>query len=150
MPRILPISALSPLEENLTANRQPVAYLASQFDFLNHKFNHAGMRYAVVKGFSLIPQLCPDAALRHQSDFDYLVDNQSLPLAKTVLEDDGYSLKKSKANEFVFLMPSAGMPLSADRQMRQPALLRSSSVVPFGTGAFMEPLCLNRGSLWTA
>jgi len=113
---LLPISAWSRLEENLTANRQRVAYLSSQFDFLNRKFNRAGVRYAVVKGFSLVPQFCPDASLRHQSDFDYLVDNQSLPLAKTVLEYAGYSLKKSKANELVFLMPSAGMPRSADGQ----------------------------------
>lgn len=40
---ILPISAWSRLEENLTANRQRVAYLTSQFDFLNHKFNRAGV-----------------------------------------------------------------------------------------------------------
>jgi hypothetical protein len=40
---ILPISAWSRLKENPTANRQRVAYLTSQFDFLNHKFNRAGV-----------------------------------------------------------------------------------------------------------
>lgn len=113
---ILPRSTLSRLEENLTANRRRVAYMARQFDFLNQKFNGAGVRYAAVKGLSLVPQFCPDASLRHQSDFDYLVDNQSLPVARRVLEDAGYSLKKSSANEFVFLMASAWMPPLADEQ----------------------------------
>jgi hypothetical protein len=113
---ILPVSTLSRLEENLTANRRRVDYLARQFDLINQKLNRAGVRYAVVKGFSLVPQFCPDASLRHQSDLDYLVDNQSRPLAQTVLEETGYSLQKYRPNESVFLMPSAGMPPPADEQ----------------------------------
>jgi hypothetical protein len=113
---ILPRWTLSRLEENLTANRRRVAYLARQFDFLNQKFNGVGARYVAVKGFSLVPEFCPDASLRHQSDFDYLVDNQSLPVAQRVLEDAGYSLKRNSPNEFLFLMPSAGMPPPADKQ----------------------------------
>jgi hypothetical protein len=113
---ILPSATLSRLEENLAANRRRVAYLAGEFDVLNKKLSFAGVRYAVVKGFSLVPQFCPDASLRHQSDFDYLVDNQSLALAQTVLEDTGYSLQKRKTNELIFLRPSAGMPPPADEQ----------------------------------
>lgn len=117
---VLPTSILLRLEENLAANRRRVAYMAAQFDFLNHKLNCAGVRYAVVKGFSLVPAFCPDASLRHQSDFDYLVDDQSLPLARTVLEDAGYSLQKRKTNELVFLMPSAGMPPSPAEGQYEP------------------------------
>jgi hypothetical protein len=113
---VLPTSILLGLEENLAANRRRVAHLARQFDFLNHKLDCARVRYAVVKGFSLVPAFCQDSSLRHQSDFDYLVDDQSLPLARTVLEDAGYSLQKWKANELAFLMPSAGMPSPADGQ----------------------------------
>ena len=113
---ILPISILSRLEKNLTANRQRVAQMASQFDFLNQKFNGAGVRYVAVKGLSLVPEFCPDASLRHQSDFDYLVDEQSLPVARRVLEDVGYGLKKCTANEFIFLLPSAWAPLLSDEE----------------------------------
>src|SRR5580704_8952961 len=113
---IVPTATLSRLEENLAANRRRVAYMARQFEFLNQKLSAAGVRYAVVKGFSLVPQFCPDASLRHQSDFDYLVDNQSLALAQTVLEDAGYSLQKRKPNELIFLRPSAGAPPPADEQ----------------------------------
>jgi len=113
---VLPRSILSRLEENLAANRRRVAYMALQFDSLNQRLNEAGVRYTAVKGLSLVPEFCPDASLRHQSDFDYLVDSESLPRAKHVLENAGYSLKKYKNNEFVFLMPSAGMPAPADGQ----------------------------------
>jgi Uncharacterised nucleotidyltransferase len=113
---VLPNSTLRGLEENLAANRRRVTYMTRQFDFLNQKFDDAGVRYAVVKGFSLVPQFCPDASLRHQSDFDYLVDNQSLPEARSVLESVGYVLKRHKTNEFVFLMPSAETPPPAEEQ----------------------------------
>jgi len=113
---VLPKPTLTRLEDNLTANRRRVAHMARQFDFLNQKFNDAGVRYAAVKGFSLVPQFCPDASLRHQGDFDYLIDNQSLPVARRVLEDAGYALDKHKTNELIFLMPSVGVPLPADEQ----------------------------------
>ena len=113
---ILPTATLARLEENLAANRRRVVYMAGQFEFLNQKLNAAGVRYAAVKGFSLVPQYCPDASLRHQSDFDYLVDHQSLPVARTVLEESGYFLSKHKMNEFVFLMPSRATPRPDDEQ----------------------------------
>ena len=113
---IVPTATLCRLEENLAANRRRVVYMASQFEFLNQKLSAAGVRYAAVKGFSLVPQFCPDASLRHQSDFDYLVDHRSLPLAQTVLEEAGYFLSKHKANEFVFLMPSRAIPPPDDEQ----------------------------------
>jgi hypothetical protein len=113
---ILPTSTWAHLEENLAANRRRVAYMARQFDFINQHFNRGGVRYAVVKGCSMVPQFCPDASLRHQGDFDYLVDTHSLPMAQRVLEGAGYSLKKRTANEFVYLMTSASVPPSADGQ----------------------------------
>ena len=113
---ILPRSALSRLEENLAANRRRVAFMSRQFDSINQKFQHAGVKYVAVKGFSLVPEFCPDASLRHQSDFDYLVDRQSLTGAQQVLMDAGYLLTKCTANEFVFLMPSSGIPPAADEQ----------------------------------
>jgi hypothetical protein len=113
---ILPTAILSRLEENLAANRRRVAYMARQFEFLNQKLYATGVRYAAVKGFSLVPQFCPDASLRHQSDFDYLVDRQSMPVAQTVLEEAGYFLSKHKTNEFVFLMPSTAIPPPDDEQ----------------------------------
>ncbi len=114
--RILPTSTLSRLEENFAANQRRVVYMAGQFDFLNRKFNDAGVKYVAAKGLSLVPQFCPDASLRHQSDFDYLVNHQSLPAAQRVLQDAGYRQKNSLANEFAYFMPSAGEPPPGDEQ----------------------------------
>ena len=113
---LLPKSVLFRLEENLAANRRRVTFMSRQFDSINQKLESAGVKYVAAKGFSLVPKFCPDASLRHQSDFDYLVDRQSLAGAQQVLVEAGYLLNKHTANEFVFLMPSAGIPPTADEQ----------------------------------
>jgi hypothetical protein len=113
---MVPMEVLSRLEHSLAANQQRVAHMAHQFSFLNQQFDEAGVRYLVVKGLSLVPQFCPDACLRHQSDFDYLVSHESLPVAQRVLRDVGYSLRRSSANEFAYLMPSAGILPAVDNQ----------------------------------
>jgi len=118
---ILPKSALSRLEDNLKVNRRRVARLSRQFNSLNQKFDAAGVKYVVVKGFSLVPQFCPDASLRHQIDLDYLVNRQSLSVAQHVLEAEGYFLKKHSTNEFVFLPQSAQVPVLADEQSEEHA-----------------------------
>ncbi len=105
----VPAWVLSHLERNFAANQQRVADMSHRFGFLNQKLEAAGVRYAVLKGLSLIPQFCPDATLRHQSDFDYLVDDQSLLAAQRVLIEVGYCQKASPSKqEFIFLMPGMG------------------------------------------
>lgn len=102
---IIPTWVMTCLEQRFAANRQRVGEMAYRFDSLNTKFNHAGVRYAVLKGQSLIPDYCPDAHLRHQSDFDYLVDDESLPIAQRVVVEAGYSPKPSvSSQESTFLM----------------------------------------------
>jgi hypothetical protein len=91
------------------ANRQRVGEMSHRFDSLNKKFNDAGVQYAVLKGLSLIPQFCADAHLRHQGDFDYLVDERSLLMAQRVVVEAGYSPKPSvSGQESIFLMPGTG------------------------------------------
>jgi hypothetical protein len=106
-----PASVISRLERNFAANQERVAYMSQRFAFLNQKFNDTGVRYAVLKGLSLVPQFCPDAALRHQGDFDYLVDEPSLVAAQQVLIEAGYSPKRSRSNkEFIFVMRGTAEP----------------------------------------
>jgi hypothetical protein len=107
----LPASVISQLERNLAANRQRVNDMSRRFGLLNQKFNEAGIRYAVLKGVSLVPQFCPDAHLRHQGDFDYLIDERSLAAAKRVLAEAGYIPKWQPSNqEYIFAMPRAAKP----------------------------------------
>ena len=99
------------MEQDFAANRQRKDYLWQRFASLNRKFEEAGIRYAALKGFSHIPEFCPDAALRHQGDLDYLVDEQSLPTAQRLLEEAGYRLKPPMSDqEFVYLLPNVGEP----------------------------------------
>ena len=81
----IPASALSRLQQNFASNQCRVEDMARRFDLINKKFNDAGIHYAVMKGFSLVPQFCPDASLRHQGDFDYLIDDKSVEAAHRVL-----------------------------------------------------------------
>jgi hypothetical protein len=100
----LPPAALSRLEQNHSKNRLRVDEMASAFAEVNESFRQFGVNYAVVKGFSLVPEFCPDAYLRQQSDFDYLIDEQSVPIAQEALGDLGFLLVKHKpaAREWTF------------------------------------------------
>ena len=113
----VPTWVMSRLEQSFAANRQRVGEMAHRFDSLNKRFNATGVRYVVLKGLSLIPGFCPDAHLRHQGDFDYLVDEQSLPMAQRVVVEAGYCPKPSVSRqESIFLSPGTG---SASRSPEQ-------------------------------
>jgi hypothetical protein len=113
----VPIWVISALARNFAANQGRVEYMSRQFGLLNQKFNDAGVRYAAVKGVSLVPEFCPDAALRYQGDFDYLVDDQSLVAAQQILVGAGYSPRLSPSSqEFIFVMPGTGAPSRSAEQ----------------------------------
>jgi Uncharacterised nucleotidyltransferase len=111
---LVPPPVLARFEQNLADNRRRVDCLAAEFASLNERFNRAGVNYAAIKGFSLVPTLCPDAILRAQSDLDYLVDKQSLPVAQRVLEQAGYCLKQVSDIEFKFGRASSRIPTVSD------------------------------------
>ena len=111
---LLPPSVLARFEQNLANNRQRVDYLAAEFRSLNEGFDRAGLKYAAIKGFSLVPTYCPDAVLRAPSDLDYLVDKASLPVAQRVLEEAGYRLQRFSDLEFKFGRPSSRIPTVSD------------------------------------
>jgi hypothetical protein len=106
----VPTWVISRLEQSFADNRQRVVEMSIRFDSLNRRFDEAGVRYAVLKGVSTIPEFCPDAHLRHQFDFDYLVDERSLPMAQKVVVEAGYRPKPSfSSQEYTFVTPGAGV-----------------------------------------
>jgi len=112
-----PTWVMSSLERNFAANQQRVEDMSHRFGALNQKFNDAGVRYAVLKGFSLVLQFCPDAALRHLSDLDYLVDEQSLSAAQRIVLEAGYRPKSSPSSqESIFVMTGMGEPSRSAEQ----------------------------------
>ncbi len=113
---LIPLEVLARFKQNLADNQRRVDYLAAEFGSLNQRFERAGVNYAAIKGFSLVPSFCPDAVLRSPSDLDYLVDKPSLPLARAVLEESGYRLQRFSDLEFKFLKPSSRIPTLSDDQ----------------------------------
>lgn len=104
----IPASVCGRLQQNFMANQLRVEDMSRRFDLINKKFNDAGIRYAVLKGFSLIPEFCPYSPLRYQGDLDYLVDDQSFPVASRVLVEAGYRAKESLSRvEKIFVIPGA-------------------------------------------
>lgn len=102
----IPDSVLGHLQQNFAANQLRVEDMSRRFDFINKKFNDAGIRYAALKGFSLVPEFCPCSPLRYQGDLDYLVDDKSLPAACRVLVEAGYIAKESLSSvEKIFVIP---------------------------------------------
>lgn len=111
---LVPPGVISRLEQDFIANQRRTEYLWRRFAHLNQAFQEAGVRYSVLKGFSLAPQFCPNASLRHQGDLDYLVDERSLAAAQKLLEAMGYRLKPPISDqEFVYLLPTMGQPQRA-------------------------------------
>src|SRR5580698_7778257 len=54
--RLLPPPVVARFERKFADNRRRVDQLADQFDSLNQRFNRAGVNYAVIKGFALVPE----------------------------------------------------------------------------------------------
>jgi putative nucleotidyltransferase-like protein len=117
--RTVPSAVLSRLEANYSNNQLRVAEMARQFAVVNERFRQSGVHYAVVKGFSLVPDFCPDAGLRQQSDLDYLVDEQSLPAAQRMLGELGFFVKAHTAEQWIFW--NRPMPLSTSSRQQYDA-----------------------------
>ena len=86
----LPAAVGQALARNLADHRRRVADMAVEFDSINRSLEKAGIQYAVLKGFALIPDYCPDAALRTAYDYDYLVRPEQVERAGQALSDAGY------------------------------------------------------------
>ncbi len=113
----VPAWVMNRLEQSFADNQQRVGEMSRRFDSLNRKFNDAGVRYVVLKGLSLVPEYCPDANLRHQGDFDYLVDDHSLSTAQRIVVDAGYNPKPSASSqEYIFVSQGTGVATRSPEQ----------------------------------
>jgi hypothetical protein len=112
----LPAAIRTRLAQNLESNRLRLAAMKGEFRALNWHLDAAGAEYAVLKGFALVPDYCPDAALRSQYDYDYLVSPRTAASAEAALENLGYCRKvQSPGHE------PEGVSLMAPRPLGPPA-----------------------------
>jgi len=93
-------AALPPLVEAHLArchedNCSRVSAIKAESAKLNSLFEHAGVRYALLKGIALTPDYCPDPTLRTQYDHDYLIRPDSLARAEEALQKAEYTPRVS-------------------------------------------------------
>lgn len=118
---MIPLWVLARLEQCFLANHARVSELSRQFAGLNRSFQKANMKYAVLKGFSLVPQYCPDAGLRHQGDLDYLISEESTEAAERIVLAAGYRLKPRLSRQELIFVSSAGGPPSRTPEQYSPS-----------------------------
>jgi hypothetical protein len=99
---ILPADVRCRLSRNLADNRAQSADLLDEFVSINQVFQPLRLRYATLKGFSLIPDYSPDPALRCQFDFDFLVDRTAANSFADALHALGYRTVQSGKSAWEF------------------------------------------------
>lgn len=111
----LPGDVLGQLRQRRKSNEQRVTRLKEIFESINRGFERNGVRYAVLKGFSLTPEYYADPCNRAQSDLDYLIARNSITDAQNILSEQGYLLKRQEGDELSFWIP-APEPTDAAQQ----------------------------------
>lgn len=100
------------LEQNLEDHRLRITQMVSEFGLINSSFEAAGVQYAVLKGFALVPEYCPDIFLRTTYDYDYLVPAKSVSSAECALKAAGFIRKESADDHPIVYFHNARRPRS--------------------------------------
>jgi hypothetical protein len=95
------------LDRVLTDHSFRVASMAEEFDSINRLWESAGVEYAVLKGFALIPEYAPDARLRIAYDYDYLLRAEQMERAAQVLSNAEYIRRRERVDHPVVYTHSA-------------------------------------------
>ena len=103
------------LTRRMNRNATRLKDMLGEFRRLNDVFRANGIKCVTMKGFSLLPDFYDDAVLRHQTDFDFLVDPNDVESAAAILQSCGYSTPRlSRTEESSFTTPLSKVPSHKD------------------------------------
>lgn len=103
------------LESRMASNESRSADMFGEFQKVVDAFKREKVRFCAMKGFSLIPDFYPSVALRHQTDFDFLVAPESIENASRALVSIGYiSNGVDEAGDSTFATPLQHVPSATD------------------------------------
>jgi len=115
----VPAEIVTGLQQNRRDNEDRGASMMKELAHIDHAFKEKRVRYVVEKGLSLVPDYCPNPSLRHQCDFDFLIDMHCQDMAVEALEGIGYVLsafsRSSEPSELRFWRRLTETPPSAER-----------------------------------
>ena len=103
------------LAQRLARNVLRLRDMLAEFKRVNDAFRAHDVTAVALKGFTLAPDFCEDLSLRHQTDCDFLVHQDSVTKAAEALQNCGYSTSRlNKTGETCFLTPLRHVPTAGD------------------------------------
>lgn len=108
----IPLKIGDRLEQNLEDHRARVVAMAEEFDSINRCFERANVKYAALKGLTIIPEYCSNIFLRTTYDYDYLLPRDSVEVAESALRAAGYVRKEDSEDHPIVYFHNARPPRS--------------------------------------
>ncbi len=107
---VLPPAVLTRLRQNRRDNRERASAFIEEMRTIHQSFDASGVEFAVLKGYSLVPEYCPVPDLRHQCDLDYLIAENNLHRASSILHAMGYSRVRKAPGTYTFSRSTGDLP----------------------------------------
>ena len=99
---LLPRAVMARLQQNLIDNTERMRGMVDESIEIQREFQSANLSYAILKGFSFWPHSVPKLQLRSQLDLDFLMAENSISQARTMLERRGYRLHAVSGRSWEF------------------------------------------------